>query len=50
MKTSIINGDPYHCRCYSIDPFYIENFEEVIQMKKRLIHYLKDNKIDTNIS
>ena len=31
MKTSIINGDPYHCRCYSIDPFDIENFEEELR-------------------
>ena len=56
-KKLIYNDTPQTWEFYDLmnDPkeksnIYDENLEEVIQMKKRLIHYLKDNKIDTNIS
>ena len=37
MKTSIINSDPHHCICYSINPLDIEDFDA--ELRNLGFHY-----------
>ncbi len=49
MKSSIINSDPHHCICYSIDPLDVEDFE--VELRNLGFHYpLLDQERDQILS